>query len=107
MPLTLRTHVTEKVPGSSNESRVIRTHHYIRVVSSGHPPLYIQDGQVFSEGGPLVDEIPDWFWAEACKCTDDALRAVKFEIPLDKVQAVQNLSTTSEPQTEERGRRRR
>lgn len=107
MPLSLRVHVTEKVPGSSNESRIVRTHHYIRVAANGSPPLYVQGGQIFSEGGPLVDEVPDWFWVEICKCSDAALRAAGFEIPLDKVHAVQNLSNASEPVQEVSGRRRR
>lgn len=87
MPLTLtRVHVAEKVPGS-DQSRVTRTNHYIRVYAEDGPPMYIQNGSVYSEGGPLVDpeDYPTWFWTEASKCTEHALATVHFTIPDDKV----------------------
>jgi hypothetical protein len=111
MPLQLsKVHLTEKISGTYNESRVIRTNHYIRVVAGNGPPLYIQGGEVFSEGGPLMEEkdIPDWFWVEVCKLSDSALKAVGYEMPLEKYNAVQNLLITSEPSPPvAAGRRRR
>ena len=84
MPLTLRTHVTERVPGTLEQSRVVRTAHYVRIAAEGNPPLYIQGGAVYSEGGGLVDEIPDWFWPEVNRLTPAALATVQYEVPNDK-----------------------
>lgn len=76
--------MTEKIPGTLEQSRVVRTHHYVRIAAEGNPPLYIQNGTVFAEGGGLVDEIPDWFWPEVNKLTPAALHIVGYEVPQDK-----------------------
>ncbi len=87
MPLQLAgVHVSSRVP-NSDEQRLVKTNHYVRIGSDQGPPIYIQGGEIYSEGGPLLDEkdIPDWFWPEVNKLNDHALRAVKFKIPEDKV----------------------
>ena len=87
MPLTLtRVHVTEKVPGS-DQTRITRTNHYIRLYADSGPPCYIQNGHVYSEGGPLIEpeDYPEWFWPEVNKLSEPAKAAVEFTIPEDKV----------------------
>jgi hypothetical protein len=115
VPLQLsRVHVTEKIQGTHNETRVVRTNHYIRLADGNHPPLYIQGGQVFSEGGPLVaeEELPDWFWLAAQKCSPDALAAVGFRVP-DERWVGQKLAPSEEDpllvgsDPTDKGRRRR
>lgn len=86
MPLTLtKVHVTEKVP-NSDQTRVTRTNHYVRLYADNGPPVYLQNGVVFSEGGPVVEpeDYPDWFWGEVSKLSEEALATVHFEIPDDK-----------------------
>lgn len=98
MPLQLtKVHVSERIPDSHNASRIIRTNHYIRLGDGNNPPLYIQNGQVFSEGGPLVEEseLPDWFWLAAQRCSADALAAVNFRVP-DERWVGQKLSPSEE-----------
>jgi hypothetical protein len=78
--------VTEKVPGSE-ATRITRTNHYVRVYADEGPPCYIQNGEVYSEGGPVIEpgDYPQWFWTEVSKLSPHALDAVGFTIPEDKV----------------------
>lgn len=90
MPLTLtKVHVTERIPGS-DVSRLVRTNHYVMLKSENEPPLFIQGGQIFSEGGPLVDEIPEWFWIEASKLTPLAIKSCGLEVPPEKIVLPEN-----------------
>jgi hypothetical protein len=87
VPLTLtKVHVTEKIP-NSDQTRITRTNHYVRLYADSGPPCYIQNGAVYSEGGPLIDEqdYPDWFWREVNKLSEAALQSVHFTIPADRV----------------------
>ncbi|PWT71728.1 MAG: hypothetical protein C5B59_17265 [Bacteroidetes bacterium] len=79
-------HAYEKVPGAAGMVRLTGTHHYVRVVNEGCPPLYIQDGVIYPEDGPAIDveDAPDWFWQQVSLLTAEALAAVGFSIPDDR-----------------------
>ena len=103
MPLTLnKVHVTEKVP-NTDQTRVTRTNHYVRLYAENGPPCYLQNGEVYSEGGPLIDpeDYPTWLWAEVNKLSPAALESAKFTIPDDKLA----VPTRNEPTGRQRNRR--
>lgn len=70
--------------------RLTGTHHYVRVVNEGQPPLYIQDGVIYPEDGPAIDveDAPAWFWEQVSLLTPSALAAVGFEVPEERKVAV-------------------
>lgn len=77
MPLNLnKVHHYERVPGTQLEVRLIRTDPYVRVCAGGGPPLFIQGGQVYAEGGPTVDQFPEWFEGEVAKIAAPVLASV-------------------------------
>ena len=46
-------------------------------------PIYIQHGQTYGEGGDVIPEsaLPDWFYEQLERCTDQALIAVGWKHP--------------------------
>jgi hypothetical protein len=103
MPLTLtKVHVTEKVP-NTDQSRVTRVNHYVRLYADNGPPCYLQNGEVYSEGGPLIDppDYPTWLWGEINKLSPQALESVHFTIPEDRVV----VPARNEPTGRQRNRR--
>jgi hypothetical protein len=44
--------------------------------SADDPPLFVQGGQIYSEGGQLITEPPGWFWDELAKVSPDVLLEV-------------------------------
>jgi hypothetical protein len=87
MPDFTLNRVTEyaPVPGSS-ELKLVAERHYIRLRGSADdPPLYIQQGCVFGEGGdPIaVADLPAWFWEELAKCAPASLLAAGWQQPLE------------------------
>jgi hypothetical protein len=70
--------------------------------AENEPPIFIQGGQLFSEGGPLVDDVPEWFWVEARKLTPEAKKVCGLEIPMEKLVLSENNGTEG---TVRRGRR--
>jgi hypothetical protein len=70
MALDLRgVHVYERVPDGSGHSRLKKTNHYVRITREGHPPIIIQGGKVYGEGGQDIDPLPAWFEEEIAKLT--------------------------------------
>jgi len=64
MPLDLKAvHLYEKVPGT-DQTRLVKTNPYVRLGRKDHPPIYVQGGQVYGEGGGPIEPIPDWFGPE-------------------------------------------
>lgn len=57
---------------------------YIRLCKLEQPPLIIQHGHVYSEGGDFMpkDSLPPWFWEEAKKISPEGLAKVKYAIPV-------------------------
>lgn len=85
MPVSLRVHEHQKVPGASDETRVVRRRPYIRIATDGFT-LFLQAEQVWPAEGPALseDEYPEGFWEEVNKCSEAHLKDVGFVIPEDK-----------------------
>jgi hypothetical protein len=84
MPLTLtKVHEWQRVPNTT-EVRLVSERNYIRLMDkdAGYP-LFIQSGQVFSEDGEAVGDLPEWFWVELRKCNPVALAAVGYVGPME------------------------
>lgn len=72
--LSLKVHHHEKLPGTQ-ESRLVKTTPYVRlcrqdpVTKITAPPIYVQGGRAYGEGGPELATLPDWFEEEMAKLT--------------------------------------
>lgn len=66
--LSLKTHDTKKLPNGSQV--VVSAKPYVRLVSGGgDPPIFVQGGHFFTEGGPELKDVPDWVQEELEKLT--------------------------------------
>lgn len=103
MALNLRkVQVYEKV-GKRQELALVAEHNIVRVRAGNDGPLFVQDGQVYSEGGQLIAPIPDWFWGEYTKVSPAMKKEVGLAMPGDapaKVEAVAPAPTTQLPTKE-------
>jgi len=67
MPLDLKAvQLYEKVPGT-DQTRLVKTNPYVRLGRKDHPPIYVQGGQVYGEGGGPIEPLPDWFDGEMAR----------------------------------------
>ena len=67
MPLDLKAvHLYEKVPGT-DQTRLVKTNPYVRLGRKDHPPIYVQGGRVYGEGGGAIEPLPDWFDGEMAR----------------------------------------
>jgi hypothetical protein len=57
---------------------MVRSQPYTRLNAGEGPPVFIQAGQFFSEGGPVLkpDEVPDWLDEEIARMTPGARQEV-------------------------------
>ena len=69
-----KVHDYKRVPGTMSV-QLIGTHTAVRIKASGEPPVFVQDGICYAEGGAIWerDQLPPWFWSEAARMTDQAL----------------------------------
>ena len=68
MALELRgVHKYERIPGTAGEARLTGLNPYVRITRGDHPPIYVQGGQVYGEGGGPIEPLPDWFPAEMAR----------------------------------------
>ena len=58
MPFTLRTHQTRTRQG---QRTLVRLNPYIRLGVDGHPPIFLQGGVAYSEGGQEYETLPPEF----------------------------------------------
>lgn len=67
-----------KKEGGTNKMVLIRTNPYTRFVQRGHPPVLVQSGRFYSDGGQpvLAHEIPSWVKAEVDRMTPEGRQAV-------------------------------
>jgi|TARA_Y100000310_G_scaffold121092_1_gene119885 hypothetical protein len=94
--LTLsRVHDYQRVEGKIDEVKLVNENHYIRlsdrVNEKGEPDkggrdriLFAQNGQVWTgEGTPALkyNEIPEWFWVLARKCSKEGRDRVGLVLP--------------------------
>ena len=57
----------------------------VRLCKGTDPPLFIQEGKVYAEGGDeiLKDQLPDWFHDEVAKMTLQARLEIGYRLPED------------------------
>lgn len=66
--LDLKVHHYVKLPNTT-EMRLTKVSPYVRICRAAAPPIFLQEGQVFSEGGEPVTPLPEWFEEELAKIT--------------------------------------
>jgi len=81
MAFSLKPHVVKKKEGSEG-AILARVSPYVRLMAEGGPPIFIQHGAFYTEGGQSMKraDLPDWFEEELKKMTPLARR----ECGLDK-----------------------
>lgn len=68
-----------------------------------NPPVYIQGGIVYGEGGDVIENLPPWFWTELKKASPGALmecgwtRGVEQEPKVTAAPAAETSSITPPP----------
>ena len=85
MPLSLKTHHFQRIPGTTTV-RLQRITPYIRLCEGEGPPVFLQDGQAWSEGGEAALDraaLPPWFSAQLERLTPAARAAVGWALPDD------------------------
>lgn len=80
MAFSLKTHIIKKVDGEG--VKVVRSQPYVRLNSGDGPPIFIQNGGFYTEGGQAMKraDLPEWFEIELKK-VDPGIRR---ECGLDK-----------------------
>lgn len=76
--LDLKTHhVDVNKQGEAISTRVTP---YIRLMQGGGPPIFLQDGRFFYEGGKEVPDkdLPDWVEEQMESCSKEQLKACGF-----------------------------
>jgi hypothetical protein len=76
MAFSLKTHVPKR---NDPEGKIGRYTPYVRINSSEGPPLFIQGGKFYSEGGEMVKDLPDWVDDEVAKMSPTAKRECGLE----------------------------
>lgn len=81
-----KVHDYQKVPGKRHDVRLVGEHHYVRLGGNGLPPIFIQDGHCYSEGGEelALDKLSEPFWVEARKITPEMRRTVGLVLPEER-----------------------
>jgi hypothetical protein len=83
MPVNLHVHEFAQIRGNP-QPMVVKETHYMRLKGEGAEfPLYLQNGQVWSDNeGPIpLQDWPDWLMAEIERCSSAALAAVGWARP--------------------------
>lgn len=80
MGLTLRVHDYRVMPGT-NQARLLSMKPYINVKAGNGPPIFIQGGKLWAEGGEEIKNPPEWFWDEIKKIDPERLKAIGFSLP--------------------------
>lgn len=81
--MALRLSLTpDKVRVQRGQAVVAESYPYVRLKKDDGPPIYIQNGHYFFEGGPEVkpDQFPDWIEEEVNKLNHDTRVAVGLEV---------------------------
>ena len=86
MALDLRTHIDERIP-NTQEVRRVKVNPYLRLCQKGSPPVYVQGGKVYAEGGPEVETLPAWFAEEMAKVSPQVRAEVGWKDPAAPVPA--------------------
>jgi len=77
--LNLKTHEVT-VNKATGEATGVRVTPYIRLCEGDGPPIFLQNGGYFYEGGEEVPDkdVPDWLEELQGKCKPEALKACGF-----------------------------
>jgi hypothetical protein len=77
MGLSLKTHVKNR-PTDGREAQLVRAIPYIRICAEEGPPIFIQNGTFYSEGGEVFkkETLPDWAEDEIDALTPEAKKEV-------------------------------
>jgi len=62
--------------------KLVRENFSVRFCKAGECPLWMQDGAVFSDGGGLIAEPPEWIWECYKSLSPEAQAKLKMEVPL-------------------------
>ena len=77
--LTLKVHEFKTDP-NTHQAKIVGFHPYIRLKGNrDDPPVFVQDGVPFAEGGEPMEYLPDWFAEEARKVNEGSARQVKLD----------------------------
>ena len=92
MALNLNPHEYTVNPETSQPT-LLRINPYVRLRQDDGPPLFLQGGQVYSEGGPLIprEEWPDWLVDAILRLNNSGLEESGFK------DFVQDLNKPSAP----------
>jgi predicted RNA-binding Zn-ribbon protein involved in translation (DUF1610 family) len=83
MALTLDfVHRYTRVPGSL-EMRLVETNPYIRLRSGYEPPIFLQGGVAYDEGGAVVAQWPEWLQQAVAALTPAARAEAGFAVAED------------------------
>jgi len=80
LPLSLKTHEVT-VNKATGEATGVRVTPYIRLCQGDGPPIFLQNGAYFHEGGEPMEEEnrPDWLDDLQRKCSPEQLKAAGFK----------------------------
>jgi len=76
MAFSLKTHIPKR---GDAEGKIARYQPYVRINHVDGPPLFIQGGKYYSEGGELIKDLPDWVDDEVAKMSPTAKRECGLE----------------------------
>jgi hypothetical protein len=78
MPLQLQGVHKYKREEGTNRMVLVEKHPYVRLVKKGEPPVIVQDGHFYADGGPeyTKESLPSWVIPELRNRTDEGLRNI-------------------------------
>ncbi len=77
-----KVHEYARIPGTG-EMRLVRTRPAMRIRAMGEPPLWVQDGQVYTDGGQPVVTPPGWFWDEMERVSPETRQQHGLTLPAE------------------------
>lgn len=81
MPLTFdKVHRYTRIPGTL-EMRLVETRPYVRLRRGYDPPLFVQEGVLYDEGGTVVDPWPQWVHEDIDKLSPVVRAEVGLTLP--------------------------
>lgn len=83
-------HKLQKIPGTTDQYQVTEMHPAQRFVN-GSESIWIQDGNLFYDGGQVVQHPPSWVRDELAKLTPEHLKSLGMK-PHDASSASMNAS---------------
>ena len=87
-----------QVVKGTGEVRLMKENIYVRLKEGlDNPPLFVQNGIVYGEGGDQISEVPSWFWVQAQRVGE----VVAKQSGLDKLLEAYEGRNAPVPQVEE------